>query len=56
MYPEWEQFATRLNREGVHLLTYVNPFFMKDNKSPKGALYKEAAERGYVLCIGTPAS
>lgn len=48
LYPDWDGFAARLQSMGIQLMTYVNPFLMKD-KSVKGAMYREAAERGFLI-------
>eukprot|EP00976_Prorocentrum_cordatum_P114567 1195866-Prorocentrum_minimum.AAC.8 len=48
LYPDWSGFAKELEADGVHLLTYVNPFLMKD-AGPKGELYREAERKGCAL-------
>jgi alpha-glucosidase (family GH31 glycosyl hydrolase) len=34
-------------KKGTRMLTYMNPFLM-DARGPKGKLYREAKEKGYM--------
>jgi alpha-glucosidase len=50
-YPGWEQLRGEWQRDGMRVMTYVNPFLV-DVASRPGAqrnLYAEAVERGYLV-------
>jgi sulfoquinovosidase len=49
-YPGWNQMVSDLRREGIRVLTYVNPM-LTNSGVPAGErnLYAEAAARGYLV-------
>ena len=48
-YPDWAELRDEVrHRDGTRMLTYVNPFLM-DARGAKGALYREAKEKGYMV-------
>ena len=48
-YPDWAELRGEVRRRGgTRMLTYVNPFLM-DARGAKGALYREAKEKGYMV-------
>jgi sulfoquinovosidase len=47
-YPDWHALREEAAMNGTRLLTYTNPFLM-DARGPKGRLYREAKEAGYMV-------
>ena len=48
-YPDWAALRAEARaRHGARMLTYVNPFLMR-SRGPKGALYREAKAKGYMV-------
>ncbi|AAS69724.1 alpha-glucosidase [Leptospira interrogans] len=43
-YPEFKNFCSDLNKQGIHVLGYLNPFL-----ATEGPLYEEAVQKGYLI-------
>lgn len=49
-YPQWEQLVSDLNRDGIHVTTYVNPFLVDPGtRSVDRDLFAEARDAGYLV-------
>ncbi len=50
-YPNWDQLRAKLAADDIRLLTYINPFLadVKEKKNARRNLFKEAAEKGYLV-------
>lgn len=50
-YPQWRQLIAELKRDGISVLTYVNPFLVDVAERGGGQrnLFAEARERGYLV-------
>ncbi len=51
-YPEWETLVDDLDKQGIKVLTYVNPMLVDPatkTSPPARNLYKEAAAKGYFV-------
>ncbi|SKA93665.1 alpha-glucosidase [Caloramator quimbayensis] len=44
LYPGLDKYIKELNEKGIKFLGYINPYLATD-----GSLYKEAAEKGYIV-------
>lgn len=50
-YPEWATLVDTLEKDGIAMMTYINPFLVtvEDKANAKRDLFNEAAEKGYLI-------
>ncbi|KAI8375380.1 glycosyl hydrolases family 31-domain-containing protein [Choanephora cucurbitarum] len=51
LYPEWPDFVDSMNRKGVKVIAYINPFLsdVNEKRLRKRNFYLEANEKGYLV-------
>ncbi len=50
-YPEWTALVDMLEKDGIAMMTYINPFLVTvaDKSNARRDLFNEAAEKGYLI-------